>query len=166
NTRPGMPVVHQVIILSLLFDVAIIVVRPLRRPRVHKLKNISAIFKSPVVPPRYMKMVLSSETDSEVFLRDPANVPVLSPFSSLVLVAVGLRLLPFLISPDLVIFSLLLVPFLVLPRLVFVRLSLRPLFHLPFFRPGFRFLFCWWLFLFLFFLLFRLRFVRFRFLRT
>jgi hypothetical protein len=150
-----MPQVYEVVVVSVLFDEAVVViVGPIGWPGIHILKTEAAVFKPPVIAPRYMKVVLASKADAKTFFRDAANIAAAAVLR--ILVAVALLRLTILIAPSLVFFFLGLISFVrFLPGLVFVLFRLWPLVGL-----GLRFLLCGRrLFLLLFVLLFCLFFL-------
>src|SRR5215470_17088144 len=62
--------IHQVIVVSVLFDIAIVVKRPASRPYLHEFKPVARVSEAPVLASasRYAKVVLAAKAGVE-FLR-------------------------------------------------------------------------------------------------
>jgi hypothetical protein len=62
--------VYQVIVVSIFLDIAVILIRPARRPHIHYLEPVTAIVESPVIALRHTKAVFLAKIGAEFLLRN------------------------------------------------------------------------------------------------
>src|SRR6516165_8743320 len=63
--------VHQVVVVSVFFEIAVILIRPVYRPRLHCLEPEAVILKAPVIAVRDPKMMLPAEVSTEFLFWNP-----------------------------------------------------------------------------------------------
>src|SRR6516165_4245525 len=62
--------VHQVVVVSVFLDIAVVIIRPARRPHIHYLEPVTAVVESPVTPLCHTKAVFLAKIGAEFLLRN------------------------------------------------------------------------------------------------